>query len=53
MLQTPFIFLDLSYTHSYSKPKAIFLSSYESNWQRDVEKITLNTKAIIKPNYVL
>ncbi len=52
------IFLDISYTHSYSKPKALlswalctFLYKIESNWQRYVEKFTVNTKARLKSNF--
>ncbi len=30
-----------------------FLHKIESNWQRDVEKITVNMKARLKPNFFL
>jgi len=50
------LFLDISYTHSFSKPNALlswaFLYKIESNWQRDVEKFTVHTIARLKPNYL-
>jgi len=44
------IYFWISHIHSYSKPKALlswapFLYMTESNWQRVVEKFTVNTKA--------
>ncbi len=43
------IFLDMSYTQLFKL--CTFLYKIESNWQRDFDKFTVNTKARLKPNF--